>query len=238
MLRKWVAVVLGFVALLGAGRGLRADVTVAVSPFAVLGDDSRSWVGGAMQEGLQSNLSRQSGVAAVLITPGNPNDPQSVLAAARDAKADFVILGSVQVVENQMRISGELVSTGSGKTITGLRMDGALGDLFVIEDAMAGKALRIVNPVIVASANPSPPTFQLVGPTVPAAGKYFDGNAMETLAPAPQFTDEANHYNYNGSYLNGPYWWGWGYGWYRCGWFPYWGWCGYGGATAVQLGEW
>jgi TolB-like protein len=213
-------------------------VTVAVCPFAVFGDDSRSWLGGAMQEGIDSNLSRQSGVTMALISPANPNDLQSAISAARDAKADFVILGNIQIVQDQLRVNGKLVSVATGKTVSRLGSDGALTDLFSMEDVMSSKAQRLMRPGTAAPIATAAVTFQMVGPTIPASGKYFDGNAMETFAPQPQFTDEANHYYYNGSIWNGGYWCGWGWGWYRGCYFPCWGWGGCGGTPVVQLGEW
>jgi TolB-like protein len=183
----------------------RADgVSVAVMPFEVIGESSRGWMGKAIQEGLASNL-QQYGMQV----------------AGNSAGADYVVSGSVQIVDEQMRITGKITSGDGAKVLGHFHSDGMVPDLFSMEDSLSSKVDRIVHP------NPravgAVPAIVPVAPVLASGPRYFDGNLAASLAVPKQFESEYNRYNYN--YNQFPYcWWGcypyWGYSCY----YSYWPW--------------
>jgi TolB-like protein len=196
-----------------------ARPSVAVMPFDVLGDASRAWIGKAIQEGLAGNF-QQAGMQ----TSDNATG------------ADFVITGSVQVVNDQMRISGKITNAAGDKLVGRFHSDGSVRDLFDIEDALASKVNRMIKPAGTSSAPAA--AIQPVGPTLPSTtSHYFDGNIAATLAVPEQFQDQYNLANYH------PTQWYWGYGYPYCYGTPYlgaWPFCvgRYGISVQANLSTW
>ena len=191
-----------------------------------------------MQEGLATGLQGSSPVSGIIIAGIAPVDSAAAIAMAKDSGADGVIFGSIQIIGDQMRVAGQIISMRSGQSVGALRSDGAQRDLFNIEDALAARVQRIVfslpqsNHQSVAAA---PATFAVVGPTVAGgAPRYFDGNVISRITPAPQFRDEYDRYYYQtadtsawGSCCGA----GWGFG--GCGYGAFSGGAFGGGAFAV-----
>jgi TolB-like protein len=180
------------------------QIAIAVKPFAVLGDGSRAWVGKALQEGVVSDL-EQRGYQAV----------------DGSAPADFVVTGSVQIIDDQLRIAGRISTGADDKTVGRFHSDGNLRDLFSIEDSLSSKADRLMippKPVAAGAVRAAPAaTLTLVGASLPSPSRYFDGNLAATLAIKDQFTDEEYRYNYRPTQ-------------FYCGYYPFcYGYFPYGG---------
>jgi TolB-like protein len=165
-------------------------------PFDVLGDGARSWVGKALQEGMISDF-QQRGYQA----------------AAGQGAADYVVSGDVQLVGDQMRISGDISSSSDSKPVGRFHCDGTVRDLFSIEDSLSSKADRLMTPTPLISAAAG--KLALVGPSLPSLPRYFDGNIATTLQIKDQFTDQAYRYNYQPTQFY--------YGYYGYGWYPFFG---------------
>jgi TolB-like protein len=179
----------------------RAAVKVAVLPLDVLGEAGHEWVGRAMQEALGTGVQGVRGISATLVPAVSPTDANFALNAGRSAGADFVIFGSIQFVDDQMRVSGRVVAVASGQIVGTLSADSNLRDLFTVEDALAQRAARLISPppASTASAGAAPrPEIQLVGPTLPLQEtRYFDGNLSSITSTPDRFRNEYDRYYYH-----------------------------------------
>lgn len=175
-------------------------LSVAVTPFDVLGDSGSQWLGRALQEGVATGLQKATGISGIFVPGLAPEDAPSALAMAKPSAADIVVFGSVQLVDGQIRILGQVVSPSTGASLGTLKCDAPETSLFDVEDRLAGQVQRILTPV--ARPNPKaaatpPPTLQLVGPTVATTGsRYFDGNLMSQINPPAKNRDDYDRYYY------------------------------------------
>src|ERR1700722_11990087 len=117
---------------------------IVVMPFEAVGEPGHEWVGRAMQEGLANGITRQHDLQAVIVPAVGTIDTQSAMNAGRIANADYVILGSVQFNEDQMRVGGQVISIHTGRSVGTLSSDGGLHDLFSMEDALSDRTVRLV----------------------------------------------------------------------------------------------
>jgi TolB-like protein len=192
-----VMVCLALLASLPAGAG---EVKVAVLPFDVLGEAGHEWVGRAMQDALASGVQNVRGISAVAVPAVSPIDASAALTAARSAGADFVIYGTIQFVDDQMRVSGHVAAVASGQIIGSLVSDSNLRDLFVMEDSLARRAGLLISPP---PAQPAPatsprPEIQLVGPPLSTRqSRYFDGDLSSVTAVPERFRNEYDRYYYH-----------------------------------------
>lgn len=248
MSRRLLTLYMALLAVIALPAAVRADSpatrpsVTAVLPFNVLGPPGRAWVGVALQEGLAAGLARTPGMQAVAIPPARSGNEAAARQAVKAARADFVIFGSIQLVDDQMRIGGTIVSVTTGRSVGQLRSDGNLRDLFAIEDALADRAGRLIAPApAAAEAAPKVPPYEMLGTNVTQQpSTYFDGNLSAVLAKPDRYQDQYNNYLFNTWQTAG---WGWcGYwGYWGCGW-GYWGCCGCGGPPlnpyAGPIGTW
>ena len=65
---------------------------------------------------------------------------------ARELGVRYVLEGSVRKSGNQMRIAGQLIDTATGAHIWAERFDGALDDVFALQDEVAGGVAGAVEP--------------------------------------------------------------------------------------------
>jgi TolB-like protein len=176
--------------------------TVAVAPFQVLGPDGHDWLGRAVQEGLATSLQKSSGFSGVIIAGLAPADARAAIDMTKSATPDVVIFGAVQIQDDQIRVTGQLISIHTGRPLGALIADGAQRDLFSIEDRVADRCRAILAASSVAKpprASGPPPTLELVGPTITSTtSRYFDGNVMSQITPPARFQDEYDRY-YNQS---------------------------------------
>jgi TolB-like protein len=192
----------------GDGAATRPAVKVAIVPFDVIGDSGHEWIGHALQEGLASGLQKGSGISAIIVPGIVPVDANAAIAQGKSVDADVVIFGSVQVVDQTLRVGGRIVSVKSGETIEGLQNDGNLRGLFEIEDLLSERARRILAP---ANRAPTPratrsATVEMVGPAVASAGpRYFDGDLASVISRPERFGDEYDRYYYHSASTSG--WW-------------------------------
>jgi TolB-like protein len=176
----------------------RPTVKVAVVPFEVLGETGHEWMGRAMQEGLATGLQKTRGVSAVIVPGIAPADADAAVAMGKSVNADAVIFGSIQMLDGQMRVGGQITSLKSARVIGVLQSDGSEHGLFDIEDMLSDRAGRLLRPEKQEKPSAPAPTFQLVGPSV-AAGppSYFDGDISEVISRRPRFRDDYDRYYYH-----------------------------------------
>ena len=95
----------------------RPAVTVAVAPFEVQGESGREWLGKAMQEGVATGLQSGSNISGIIVTGLPPTDAASAIDMAKSTGADAVIFGSVQIVDDQIRVTGQIISTATARSL-------------------------------------------------------------------------------------------------------------------------
>jgi TolB-like protein len=203
MLRSFLAIcaaALAFPAMvLGDSAATRPALKAAVAPFDVVGEAGHEWLGRAMQEGLAMGLQKNRGISAVIVPGLAPADANAAIAAADSANADVVVLGSIQVLDDQIRVGGQIISVKTGQVIGGLQSDGNVRGLFDIEDLLSDRAGRLLRPVNHAAAASAVrrPTLEIVGPTVATqSAQYFDGDISSVISRPQRFGDEYDRYYY------------------------------------------
>ena len=209
-----------------------SKITIAVLPFNVIAPAGNEWLGRAMQEGLATNLQKSSDLSATIIAGLPPADANAAIAQAKTSSGAYVLFGSIQLQDDQMRVTAQILSLVSNQSIGSLKSDGSQRDLFNIEDLLADHAQRLLLPIhtktTARTASPAP-TLELVGPTISdTTSRYYDGNLMSQInPPADPYRDDYDRYYYQ-SYDTSAF--GYYYGFWGCG-FPFyaWGWGGWGG---------
>ncbi|MEK6374397.1 MAG: protein kinase [Acidobacteriota bacterium] len=112
---------------------------IAVTQFKDLtGDPNGQLVVDGLSETLAARLARFSSVQVM-----RPNTPDALAAAvtpqqvARDLGANVVLTGSMQRAGERLRVAYEVVDIGRGTRRSGDLIEGAVGDLFAIQDRLA-----------------------------------------------------------------------------------------------------
>ncbi len=130
-----------FVLLMGTTAYAAAPAKVLTLPFDAVGDSAKPWIAKAVQQNLQAELSRFSSV-----TPVAGDTPISEVSVAvrlgEGAHADYVVFGSYQVVEGDLRLTGHVVDVAKKESIAGLKATGTQRDLFGLEDVIANQVKR------------------------------------------------------------------------------------------------
>lgn len=178
----------------------RPALKVAVMPFDVVGNAGQEWMCQALQEGLAMGLQKTSWISAIIVPGLAPADMAAAIAAGKSADADAVVFGSIQVLDDQIRVGGHIVSVTTGQTIGNLQCDGTVRGLFDIEDILSDRAGRILKPAKPAavSSPAAPATFEVVGPSVATRGpQYFDGDISAVIARPERFRDDYDRYYYH-----------------------------------------
>jgi TolB-like protein len=190
---------------------------VAVLPFDAAGPADKGWIAKAVQKNLMAELSRVNSVQPVAGTV-SAADQDAALKAATEAGADFVVFGTYQVVEADLRLTGQVVEVATKKSVAGLKSTGSLRDLFGLEDVIANQVKRALpQPAAEAKvemlqqpkAAEQPPMLEPNGPIVMdpnerlrAVEQGLDW-AIERLKYAPAY--EYDRPYYYGSYFSGSY---------------------------------
>jgi TolB-like protein len=121
-------------------------------PFESAGPAEKPWVAKALQQNLLAELSRVNSVQA--ITADQPaKNLNEAAKIAEGAGADFVVFGSYQAVDGDLRITGQVVDVAKRQAVAGLKATGTLRDLFGMEDVIANQVKRAL-PAAVAEAGP------------------------------------------------------------------------------------
>ena len=176
---------------------------VVVLPFAnVTGDPGDEWIGAGIAATLTADLQGAAGfdvigrarvsdvMRATGVVAGVPAAAGAVLEVGRRVGARWVVAGGYQRLGDQLRITGRLVNVATGAVVQAAKVDGAIGDLFALQDRIAaelapgqasdvarrsaprGRAapLGIADPAPGAEGASSAPPIRLPPPAPPAAG--------------------------------------------------------------------
>ena len=154
-----------------------APAKVLLIPFNSVWPAEKDWVAKALQQNLVAELSRVNSVQAVT-QDGTVDGMDNALKAAATANADFVVFGSYQAVDGDLRMTGQVVDVSKKQAITGLKSTGTQRDLFGMEDVISNQVRRAL-PQPVAEAKPemlqqppaAPPAIEESGPVVMDANR-------------------------------------------------------------------
>ena len=159
-----------------------------VLPFANLTDDpSADWIGAGIAEAVAVGLYAQGGMRVMRSLAGPPTGngaPVDASAAAVEAGllmgAGYVISGSHQRANDQIRLIGRLLDTSSGTVLGQANVTGAMDTLFELQDRVTAELAASL------AAVPSLAQARQEPPSAPAARVSASPGAdpAETTAPA------------------------------------------------------
>jgi TolB-like protein len=188
------------------------EQTVLLLPFDAVGTADMDWIAKAVQKDLLAELSRAHAIQPILpqAAPSEEVTPEQALALGRQAGATYVIFGSYQILNQELRITGQVLDVRTGEYQGSLKATGAMRDLFALEDDLARQARQILpQPPRMAQANPPAPAAPPAPPAVqppnpPQPGNVYEGSDLQQavqsgqlgVTPPPMYYD-SNDYNRN-----------------------------------------
>jgi TolB-like protein len=123
--------------------------SIAVLPFANMsGDPEQEYFVDGMVEKITTAISRLPWLFVIarnssFTYKGRAVDVKQV---ARELGVRYVLEGSVRKAGNRVRITGQLIDTATGAHIWADRFDGALGDIFELQDQVASSVVGAIEP--------------------------------------------------------------------------------------------
>lgn len=163
--------------------GPSANAVILVLPIASPGSGNYEWVGRGIQQDLVADLSQMTH-ARVVADPSAraATDERQALDAARQINAAFVLYGQSQISNNQMRVTGELMDTATGRPLAALKATAPVDQLFPLEDSLAAQA---------AQALPPPPGMPRPTPQAPQTQPALTSSQYDSDEPLPVATPNA-----------------------------------------------
>lgn len=232
-MRTFIAVVA--ISMLTAGSLLAADgPRVVVQPFTEANErQSPDWITKTLQQSLSDELAASKSVQLLTGT------------AAKPADAQFVITGQIQRLDGELRVTGQVIDTGTNKAVGGYKATGSDRELFGIEDSIASQVKSVIvppsaqPPVAAVAAVPTTLPTHIETPFAPSKFGPFEGSDLQAslrnrsslqvpTRVVETYVVQAPQQNYNVG-LNGGY--GYGYNPYGYG-YGYNGW-GWGGGVVI-----
>ena len=118
---------------------------VAVAPFAnISGAPADDWIGAGIAETVAADLERLHDLSVVgrealgdEIAAGGADG--TAREASRRLGAAWLVAGGYQRIGDRLRVTARLVDTATGAAAAGVRVDGAAGDLFALQDRLAAE---------------------------------------------------------------------------------------------------
>ncbi len=160
--------------------------TVIVLDFAnVTGDADIAWLSAGIAETVTSGLRAMGTLRVMDRVPLLPGTHDAVAGVARARGIDFAVVGSVQRAGDRLRLAARVVDTQTREAIADGRADGALADVFALQDTLVEQLVASLPPAV-APAAPRPrrpsarETTSLVAYRALTEGRL----ALETLDPA------------------------------------------------------
>ena len=125
--------------------------SVAVLPFANMSSDpEQEFFADGLTEDIITGLASMPWLFVIarnstFVYKGTAVDVRKV---GRDLGVAYVLEGSVRRAGNRLRVTGQLIDAGSGKHIWAERIDGALEDVFDLQDQVTENVIRAIAPEI------------------------------------------------------------------------------------------
>ncbi|MDE0829655.1 MAG: DUF5916 domain-containing protein, partial [Vicinamibacterales bacterium] len=132
------------------GQGPQSPSTIVVVPFENLtGAAVDAWIGAGIAESLATGFPSGSSIVASLpsappetgsdVTRAEESVAVRALDVARGLGAQFVVSGAYQRLGESIRITGRLVDLANGAVVRAAKVDGAVGDLFALQDQVVAE---------------------------------------------------------------------------------------------------
>src|SRR5688572_5156567 len=112
-------------------------VLVLVLPFEAASPEVQ-WVGKGVQQTVVSELSAVPSLSVVGRAQG-VSSPDAAVSAGREAGAAFVVIGGVQGVEGQVRVSGAVMEVAGAQAVGVIQATGSAREVFALQDQVAGQ---------------------------------------------------------------------------------------------------
>jgi len=158
---RWMAAALAFGLLLAAGiwwaasqrstplslnpelvQGAADLPTLAIAPFEALGKESQErMLARGITADLMTDLSKLSGLSVIGFSP---MDGRASGDTPGQAHARYLISGTVQRIDDRLRLHVYLAEQGSGRQLWSERFDRSVGDLFAIQDELGPKIAQLL----------------------------------------------------------------------------------------------
>jgi TolB-like protein len=153
---------------------------VWVAPFNEANDSNAAaaaapnadWVNRALRQSVVDDLAAIKGVSvanATAPTAGAANAPTT-----RPSDVDYVISGTIQRVNGELRVSGRVEDVAGNRTVGGFKATGNEKELFAIEDSIANQLKSTLAP-----ASSAPATSKPAGNFAVEPGSSFEGSDLQ-----------------------------------------------------------
>jgi TolB-like protein len=120
----------------------REPPNILILPFTPPAEAKYQWIGKGVQQDLASALAPNlRGRALAPASAGPAADAAAALKLGREAGAEAVLFGQAQVLNDQVRLTGQIIEVPSGKSLESLKQSGPVTDLFKLEDALTQQAI-------------------------------------------------------------------------------------------------
>jgi len=182
------------------GPAAQSGTSILILPFSSPpGNDSYRWVGPTIQQVAAADVSHFSRVLNVLAPAGAQpaDDSDAALVAGRNSGASFVVFGHTQLLEREVRITGEVMDVSTARSIGGLKATGDLNDLFHLEDAISSQVIAALPASL--RQEQTPQTAQTTAPEQPATDQ------SQPYTSGPTIYDNGGYYNVGYPYTSGGY---------------------------------
>ncbi len=128
------------------GAGPVADLaqlpTVAIQPFEALGKDGQELVlARGITADLLTDLSKSSGLSVIGFSP---MDGRAGSEASSHPEARYLVSGTVQRIDERLRVHVYLTEQNTGKQLWSERFDRSVSEFFAIQDELAPKIVRML----------------------------------------------------------------------------------------------
>ena len=159
-----------------SGQVARAAERVSglVLPFEAATPDVQ-WLGKGVQQTVVSDLSAVPSLSVVGRAQG-VGSPDAAVSAGREAGAAFVVIGAVQGVDGQVRVTGAVMEVAGSQAVGVIQASGSARDAFALQDQVAGQvksALAVGGPAeVVEQVNPPATTSATTVPHTQPSTRY------------------------------------------------------------------
>ena len=186
---------------------------VLLLPFDSAGPAEKQWISKALQQNLLAELSRVNSVEPVLGAQV-ANTIDAALKAAQDAGAQFVVFGSYQAIDADLRMTGQVIDVATKQPVAGLKSTGTQRDLFGMEDVIANQVKRALpQPIAQAKpemlqqppAQPAPPPFAPPQVNVNLQANELEQQIDRAIDRLRFATDYDDSFYYPNTYFNSGY---------------------------------
>jgi len=178
---------------------------IVIIPVTALGD-GQLWVGPAIQQNLSNDISQIGGVSVSSVVDGvNSADTAAVLKSARSLGVDTVVCGTCQVSGNDLRITVQVIDVATSKSLGAFKLNGAVKDLFSLEDELGVKIRHLLRPPAggsaSATADDQSTNIPTTNPSNQSGGSYPNTFASG-LTPVYNYADDnsGGYPTYNNGY--------------------------------------